>query len=157
MMAEQHSRLACWLGFKMSEAGDGRIYAIAPGESHVGNPLIRALHGGIVSTFLEFAAVHELRLAIPAGAPAEALNINVDFLKSAKLAPLFARARIAKVGRRLAFVDCVAWQEDEFAPVAKAACSFSLAKSVATSLADASPAPPAKAGGAFLRMMDLGQ
>jgi uncharacterized protein (TIGR00369 family) len=94
MMAEQHSRLACWLGFKMSEAGDGRIYAIAPGESHVGNPLIRALHGGIVSTFLEFAAVHELRLAIPAGAPAEALNINVDFLKSAKLAPLFARARV---------------------------------------------------------------
>ena len=157
MIAEQHSRLACWLGFKMSKAGGGRIYAIAPGESHVGNPLIKALHGGILSTFLEIAALHELRRALPAGAAGEAININVDFLKSAKLAPLFARARIAKVGRRLAFVDCVALQEDELAPVAKAACSFSLAKSVATSLADASPAPPAETGGAFLHMMDLDQ
>jgi uncharacterized protein (TIGR00369 family) len=101
MMAEQHSRLACWLGFKMSEAGDGRIYAIAPGESHVGNPLIRALHGGIVSTFLEFAAVHELRLAIPAGAPAEALNINVDFLKSASRPASCLRRLCRLAGRRI--------------------------------------------------------
>lgn len=153
MTAFPASPLTSWLGFTVRETGDGRIYAIAPGDAHLGNPLIRALHGGIVSTFLEIAAHQELRGALPAEGDGEAINVNVDYLKSAKLAPLFARARIAKIGRRLAFVDCIAWQESEDNPVAKAACSFCLVKGVATSLARPSPAPSGvKPGGGFFSL-----
>jgi len=128
MTAFSETPLSSWLGFTLQETGDGRIYAIAPSDKHVGNPLIRALHGGIVSTFLEIAAHQELRGALPVEGDGEAINVNVDYLKSAKLAPLYARARIAKIGRRLAFVDCIAWQESEDNPVAKAACSFFLTR-----------------------------
>lgn len=137
MTAYPDSQLSCWLGFNVGASGEGRIYSIAPGEAHVGNPLIKALHGGIVSTFLEMAALHELRAVLPADADAEAININVDYLKSAKLQPLFARARIVKTGRRLAFVDCTAWQDKETVPVAKAALSFNVMTSVTTSLVGA--------------------
>ncbi|MGE0407716.1 MAG: PaaI family thioesterase [Amphiplicatus sp.] len=154
MTALAESPLSSWLCFTVRETSDGRIYAIAPGDAHVGNPLIKALHGGIVSTFLEIAAHHELHGALPPDGDSEAININVDYLKSAKLAPLFARARIAKIGRRLAFVDCIAWQESEDNPVAKAACSFCLVKSAATSLAGVPPAPRENPGGAFFHSTD---
>ena len=118
-----------WLSFEDIETKDGRLYSITPDDAHIGNPLIKALHGGIVSTFLEVAAQHELRRALGPETTGNAININVDYLKSVKLAPLFARARITKAGRRLVFVDCIAWQDDENSPAAKAACSFSISNS----------------------------
>lgn len=120
------SPLGQWLSFEVVETEDGRLYSMTPGDAHIGNPLIKALHGGIVSTFLELAALHELKRALGPETNASAININVDYLKSVKLSPLFARARIAKAGRRLVFIDCAAWQDDEHSPAAKAACSFAL-------------------------------
>ena len=122
------SPLRHWLSFEAIETGDGRRYSMMPSDAHIGNPMIKALHGGVVSTFLELAALHELKRALGSETNGSAININVDYLKSVKLAPLFARARIAKAGRRLVFVDCAAWQDDENSPAAKAACSFTLSR-----------------------------
>lgn len=119
-----NSPLLDWLSFDDTETKDGRLYSITPNDAHIGNPLIKALHGGIVSTFLELAAIHELRRALGPDIDGQSVNMNVDYLRSVKLAPLFASARIAKAGHRLVFVDCVAWQNNEDTPVAKAACSF---------------------------------
>lgn len=119
-----NSPLLDWLSFEPIETEDGRLYSITPNDAHIGNPLIKALHGGIVSTFLELAALHELRRALGPDTDGQAVNMNVDYLKSVKLTPIFARARIAKAGHRLVFVDCMAWQDNEDTPVAKAACSF---------------------------------
>lgn len=122
------SPLRQWLSFEATETSDGRLYSMTPGDAHVGNPLIKALHGGVVSTFLELAALHELKRSLGPEANASAINTNVDYLKSVRPAPLFAGARIVKAGRRLVFVDCAAWQDDENSPAAKAACSFALSK-----------------------------
>ena len=136
-----NSPLKDWLSFDLSESEAGPIYSITPGEDHVGNPLIKALHGGIVSTFLELAALDEMRRVLGRDQNGETININVDYLKSVRLARLFARASIAKAGRRLVFVDCQAWQDDEDSPVAKATCSFLNKNGAATSLASAQLAP----------------
>lgn len=124
MMQIPNSPLGSWLRFDVENSGNGVLYSMTPIEAHIGNPLIKALHGGIVSTFLELAALYELRRALGSDAAGEAININVDYLKSVKLSPLFARAKVVKSGRRLAFVDCAAWQDDENCPVAKAACNL---------------------------------
>lgn len=123
-----NSPLRHWLRFEAEEAENGFLYSIAPDDAHIGNPLIKALHGGVLSTFLELAALHELRRALGSDADGEAININVDYLKSVTLSPLFARAKVVKSGRRLAFIDCTAWQDNEDRPVAKGACSFLLPK-----------------------------
>ncbi|HBK91314.1 MAG TPA: hypothetical protein DDZ68_06560 [Parvularcula sp.] len=136
-----NSPLLDWLSFNVSESEAGPIYSITPGEAHIGNPLIKALHGGIVSTFLELAALDEMRRALGPDQQGEAININVDYLKSVKLSPLFARASIAKAGRRLVFVDCHAWQDDEDSTVAKATVSFLNNNGAAASLASAQLAP----------------
>jgi uncharacterized protein (TIGR00369 family) len=121
-----NSPLSHWLRFDVEETENGALYSISPDDAHIGNPLIKALHGGVVSTFLELAALHELRRALGSDPAGEAININVDYLKSVRLSPLFARAHIAKAGRRLAFIDCIVWQDNEDSPAAKAACSFLL-------------------------------
>ena len=54
------SNLGDWLGFDTIIENDQRIYALAFGEEHIGNPLIRALHGGVLGTFMEYAALREL-------------------------------------------------------------------------------------------------
>lgn len=123
-----NSPLGSWLRFEAEESEAGALYSITPNDAHIGNPLIKALHGGIVSTFLELAGLHELRRTLGPDTDGEAININVDYLKSVKPSPLFAKARIAKAGRRLVFIDCVAWQDADETPVAKAACSFAISR-----------------------------
>lgn len=123
-----NSPLGSWLRFNVEKTEDGALYSIAPNDAHIGNPLIKALHGGIVSTFLELAGLHELRRTLGPDADGEAININVDYLRPVTLSPLFAKARIAKTGRRLVFIDCFAWQDEETSPAAKAACSFSISR-----------------------------
>ena len=123
-----NSPLGNWLRFNVEKTEDGDIYSIAPDDAHIGNPLIKALHGGIVSTFLELAGLHELRRTLGPDADGEAINISVDYLRPVSLSPLFAKARIMKTGRRLVFIDCIAWQDAEASPAAKAACSFAISR-----------------------------
>lgn len=125
-MANEETLLENWLGFSASNKNNERIYSMRPTDEHVGNPLIRALHGGVVATFLEYAALREMQHVLDNDTPIEAININVDYLKSVKIRELYAYTRIAKRGRRLAVVDVYAWQEDASVPVAKAICSFSI-------------------------------
>lgn len=89
-----------WFRFYVEETENGALYSTSPDDAHFVNPLIKALRGGVVSTFLELAALHELRRALGFDPAGEAININVDYLKSVRLSPLFARAHIAKAGLR---------------------------------------------------------
>lgn len=118
-----------WLSFSVDQVGDRRIYRMDVSESHIGNPLIRAIHGGVVATFLETAAKNELEFMTGTAGGFRAINSNVDFLKSSNAARLFAAVQFSKIGRRVAVVDIISWQASKDAPVAKACCSFSISDS----------------------------
>ncbi|MEL6364916.1 MAG: PaaI family thioesterase [Pseudomonadota bacterium] len=101
----------------------GRVYRLGFREAHIGNPLIRALHGGVVATFLEAAA--EIELAAETGfARFQTISVQIDYLRGADAEDMFARARLIKVGRRVAVADAIGWQASEEKPVARAALSF---------------------------------
>ena len=80
-------------------------------------------HGGATSGLMETAAYAALRMAMSERgeeAQLKPINITVQFLAAAKKAPLFAKARITKLGRRSANVTVEAWQEDRERPRASA-------------------------------------
>lgn len=82
-----------------------------------------ALHGGAISGLLETAGYGALRAELArAGREAQMkpINITVQFLRSGKTRPSFARARIVKLGRRTANISVEAWQDDEAKPIASA-------------------------------------
>ena len=119
-----------WLGLIVSQVHGKNNYLLTPTEQHIGNPAIRALHGGVVATFMERVAQIELTIRQDANGIGrnviDPINFNVDYLLPAKYEPLHAFATISRTGRRLATVEVIAWQADKNRPVAKATCSFSL-------------------------------
>jgi uncharacterized protein (TIGR00369 family) len=114
------------LGLRV-EVVDGEPITTMPGLEHlVGNPILRAMHGGTVGALLESAAIFKLIWEIRSIAVPKTINITVDYLRSARVVDTHARATITKHGRRVANVQVRAWQGDESKPVAAAHAHFLL-------------------------------
>jgi uncharacterized protein (TIGR00369 family) len=106
---------ARFLGVRLEadEAGPIAVLPFAP--RLIGNPVLPALHGGAVASFLELAALARLDAE---GRAARTIDITVDYLRPARPITTFAQARILKLGRRAANLSVEAWQDDRTSPVA---------------------------------------
>lgn len=93
----------------------GPITVLPFAERLIGNPILPALHGGVVASFLELAALAKLDAE---GRRARTIDITVDYLRPARPVTFYAEARILKLGRRAANLAVEAWQEDRANPVA---------------------------------------
>ena len=109
-----------FLGVRV-EVREGRRVAVMPFAEHlVGNPTVPALHGGTLGALLESMAHLELLATTPQGKLPRTITLTIDFLRSGKPRDVFAAAKVVKSGRRVATLQCHAWQEDENAPIATA-------------------------------------
>lgn len=119
----------------------------------VGNPLLRALHGGATGAFMEIAAIAELAAgatatpkagatatpqvsvdATPEGAAEDmkppplprTVDFTIDYLRSGRAADAYARAHVLRLGRRIAHVRVECWQDERARPIAAAHGNFLL-------------------------------
>ena len=98
---------------------NGMLECVLPfREEIVGNVMLPAIHGGVIGAFLELTAL--LRLIDESGTERvpKPINFAIDYLRSAGPITTRARADIFKLGRRVAVVHVVAWQDDAARPVA---------------------------------------
>jgi uncharacterized protein (TIGR00369 family) len=98
---------------------DGALELVLPFRDEiVGNVRLPAVHGGVLGAFLELTAL--LRLIDESGTDRvpKPITFSVDYLRSAGPATTRARAEIFKLGRRIANVHVIAWQDDRARPVA---------------------------------------
>lgn len=116
--------MAAWLGFSATETPDGFHYRLAFDESHIGNPAIRALHGGVIATFLELAMQAEL--SAKTGLQVSSVNLAIDYLSSSRPEDMTGKVRILREGRRVAFAEAEGRQAAETRLVAIARCCFKL-------------------------------
>lgn len=104
-----------------AEVRDGRRIAVMPFSEHlVGNPTVPALHGGTIGGLLESIAHLELLAVSDHPRLPKTITLTVDYLRSGKTRDVFASAKVVRAGRRVATLQCHAWQEDESAPIATA-------------------------------------
>jgi len=109
---------ARFLGVDVTRS-DGALELLLPFRTEiVGNARLPAVHGGVLGAFLELTAL--LRLIDESGTDRvpKPITFSVDYLRSAGPATTRAQAEIFKLGRRIANVHVVAWQEDRARPVA---------------------------------------
>ncbi len=118
--------IARWLGFSAAVSEGDTLFTLAFDERHIGNKLIRALHGGAIAAFLEFSAQATLYARLGGERDITTINSDTDYLRSAKAQDMKARVNILRLGRRLAFIEAKGWQKDETAPVAVARFRFRL-------------------------------
>ncbi|MEM7269132.1 MAG: PaaI family thioesterase [Pseudomonadota bacterium] len=126
------------IGAEFSRMGDEMSGRLIYRESNIGNPMVPALHGGVVGAFLEITAQTQLiwdivwaRLeaggeaaaAVDRGdfpRPPKTIDLTVDYLRSGRPRDAYARAIVQKAGRRVANVRVEAWQDSRDRPIALA-------------------------------------
>ncbi|HTX62352.1 MAG TPA: PaaI family thioesterase [Acidimicrobiales bacterium] len=85
------------LGLRVRPAKEGVLFDAAPGRQHStdGGEIV---HGGVVATMLDTAATFALVDAT--GADWSTIDLRVDYLRPAPVAPLEVRGLPVQVGRR---------------------------------------------------------
>jgi uncharacterized protein (TIGR00369 family) len=109
---------AQFLGVSFELKGD-ELTAVLPFKpSLIGNPVLPALHGGVVGAMMELTAVAQIFLTQGTGKVPKTIDISIDYLRSGRPVDTFARAHVTKLGRRIANVRVEAWQFDRADPIA---------------------------------------
>lgn len=92
----------------------------------IGNQRLPAIHGGMVGSFLEMAAIAELIHRLGIDHIPKPVNFNVNYLRSAGPSDCVATTEVVKLGRRIAHVRVVGWQDDRNRPFASGYGNFLL-------------------------------
>lgn len=131
-----------FLGIEFDRHGDELTGILRFDDKLIGNPFLPALHGGVTAAFMEVTSIITLSMAhlwedIESGAIdtqlmqqgdlprlPKTIDFTVDYLRSGKPRDAYARATIARAGRRYASVQVKAWQDNRDKPFAQASGHF---------------------------------
>lgn len=121
-----HLPYARFLGLQTRISGDELTVVMPFSDRLIGNPMLPALHGGSTAALLEMTAVAQVSLIYPRLRLPRPINVTVAYLRSGRPVDVFARARIGKAGKRIAYVLAEAWQDRRDEPIAALTAHFRL-------------------------------
>ncbi|MEM0943344.1 MAG: PaaI family thioesterase [Pseudomonadota bacterium] len=125
-----------FIGCSFERMGDELTARLPFSMRNVGNPMLPAIHGGVIGAFLEITAHGQLswsqvqQVLDGGGAGAEeirtgkfpplpkTIDVSIDYLRSGRPRTTYARATVQKRGRRVANVHVTAWQDERDRPIA---------------------------------------
>ncbi len=109
---------AQFLGLRVELAGD-EMTAILPFSPHlIGNPMLPALHGGVLGAFMELTALAQISISEGQARQPRVIDVTIEYLRTGRPLDTFARAELKRVGRRIANVHVEAWQQERAQPIA---------------------------------------
>jgi acyl-coenzyme A thioesterase PaaI-like protein len=114
------------IGVECSRVGDELLFRLPANKDNIGNPLLPAIHGGVIAGFMELAAA--LHLLVFTGSPCvpKIIDFSLDYLRAGQFRDTWARCQVCRQGRRVANVAITAWQSTEAEPIATARAHFKL-------------------------------
>lgn len=108
-----------FLGIKF-ENNDGKIIAHLPFKhENIGNPMLPAIHGGVIAASMEIVSLAQLMIEGELKKPPKTIDVSIDYLRSGRAQNMYCKAAIFKLGRRVANIEAIAWQDNENKPIAK--------------------------------------
>lgn len=114
------------IGVECSQVGDELLFRLPANKDNIGNPLLPAIHGGVIAGFMELSAA--LHLLISTGSPGvpKIIDFSLDYLRAGQFRDTWARCQVCRQGRRVANVAVTAWQSVESEPIATARAHFKI-------------------------------
>lgn len=114
------------IGVECSRVGDELLFRLPANKDNIGNPLLPAIHGGVIAGFMELSAA--LHLLISTGSPGvpKIIDFSLDYLRAGQFRDTWARCQVCRQGRRVANVAITAWQSTEAEPIATARAHFKI-------------------------------
>ena len=120
-----------YLGIRLAEDGARPLFRMPFQDKLVGNPMLPALHGGVIAGFAETAAtLHLIRTLRGAKFP-KSIDFAIDYLRSARPEESFAACEVVRVGSRVALVQVRCWQKNPAQPITVARGHFLLTEPAA--------------------------
>ncbi|MFJ2367572.1 PaaI family thioesterase [Pseudomonas sp. NPDC087697] len=114
------------IGVECSRLGDELLFRLPANKDNIGNPLLPAIHGGVIAGFMELAAA--LHLLIFTGSPGvpKIIDFSLDYLRAGQFRDTYAKCQVYRQGRRVANVAITAWQSTQTEPIATARAHFKI-------------------------------
>ena len=117
---------ASLIGVECSRVGDELLFRLPANKDNIGNPLLPAIHGGVIAGFMELSAALHLLVATGSSGVPKIIDFSLDYLRAGQFRDTWARCQVCRQGRRVANVAITAWQSTEAEPIATARAHFKL-------------------------------
>ncbi|MBV7317094.1 PaaI family thioesterase [Shewanella sp. NIFS-20-20] len=117
---------ANYIGMGVERFGDELIFRLPANPNNLGNPVLPALHGGVIAGFMEMAAIVQLMVLMQAANVPKVVDFSIDYLRAGYDKDTFAECRITRQGRRVANVSIDCWQSNRKQLIATARAHFLL-------------------------------
>ena len=114
------------IGIEIQRFGDDVLFRLPKRKSNLGNPILPAIHGGVISGFMEHSALLSLIMFMDTPVLPKIVDFSIDFLRAGHDKDTFVECEIARQGRRVANVAITAWQVKRTEPIATARAHFLL-------------------------------
>ena len=117
------------IGIECIRMGDDWVFRLPANKDNIGNPILPALHGGVIAGFMEHAAMAYLLIA--AGIPhlPKIIDLSIDYLRAGQFRDTYAQCQVWRQGKRVANVSITAWQTTHHEPIATARAHFKVDES----------------------------
>ena len=113
-----HIPYARFLGVRVDRKGSEITTVLPFSDMIIGNPVLPAIHGGAIGSFLELTSVIQLLYSTQLERLPKTVDISIDYLRSGKPIDTYGRAIVTRQGRRVANVRTEIWQEEFDKPIA---------------------------------------
>lgn len=121
-----HAPQARALGLELIAIEGRKVRGRAPYRAEfVGDPATGVIAGGIITTFLDQLCGMATMLALPEPTMIATIDLRIDYMRPAEPSrDVLAEAYCYKIGRSVAFVRAVAFEDAPESPIAHATATF---------------------------------
>ncbi len=116
------------IGLEFERFGNDVIFKLPNKLDNIGNPVLPAVHGGVVGGFMEMSAIIHLAMVMDTPTLPKIVDFSLDYLRAARGGRYtYAECQVVRQGSRVANVTINAWQTRREEAVATARAHFLLA------------------------------
>ena len=115
-----------FIGMSVSRFGDEMVFRLPAKDDNIGNPILPAIHGGVIAGFMEMSAIVQLMVFMQAKKVPKIVDFSIDYLRAGLHQDTFAECKITRQGRRVANVSMNCWQTNRKQLIATARAHFLL-------------------------------
>ena len=115
---------AVTLGVECERFGDEVLFKLPRKKSNIGNPILPAIHGGVIGGFMEISAALHLMMFQDTPKLPKIVDISLDYLRAGLDRDTYVECQLTRQGSRVANVIVTAWQKSRDEPIALARAHF---------------------------------
>lgn len=114
------------IGIQVQALGDEVLFRLPMSPDNIGNPVLPAIHGGVIAGFMEQAAMLHLMIFMNSPEFPKIIDFSIDYLRAGLKKDTYASCQVWRQGRRVGNVAITAWQNRSNEPIATARAHFKL-------------------------------